>query len=634
MSDQKSASTTQNKILRRLGAGVAGLAVLLVIIGAVNVIVANLRLRFDLTEQKLFTLSKGSRALLGKLDNDVTLKLFLSESSRDMPMGLKTYAAQVRDLLREYELAGRGRIRLEQYDPKPDSDAEEWAQRYGIEPQQADPFGAAVYFGLVAVCGDAEAAIPGFSPRLEETLEYDITRLVARVAWPEKPVIGVLSPLPVLGAPQNPMMMMQRGQQQDRGWAAFRDLRADYDLREVAPDAVAIDADVKTLVVVHPKSLPEKTLLALDQFVLRGGRLVALVDPFSLVDLRSSAEQNPMMMQTGGGAAPSTLGPLFDAWGVGFDTTKVVADLAASTKLNDGRGGVEDNPAFLSLGAANLSRADLLTASLTQVMLPFAGALEDRKAEGIVFTPLMTTSESEACLVDAASLQMGFDGLKRQLAPDGVKRVLAARLQGTFKTAFPDGLAEDGTNAVPDRLKSGQGTVVVFADADFLNDAFCVQVVNSLFGPVAQPINENLALFAGAVEQLAGREELIGLRSRGQFNRPFTKVDAIEVAAMRQWRAEEDRLEAALRETEDRLHELQSQKKGSERLILSKEQQEEIVRFRETQAQTRRQLKEVRKSLYRDIENLGLVLKILNIALVPAAVVCFGLVRSLLRKRR
>ncbi len=632
MSDVKTVSTA--KTLKHLGAGVAGLAVLLVIIGALVVIAANLRLRFDLTEQRLFTLSKGSRQLLGKLEGDVALKLFFSESARDMPMGLKTYARQVRDLLREYEIAGKGRIRLEQYDPKPDSDAEEWAQRYGIEPQQANPFGAPVYFGLVAVCGDHEAAIPGFSPRLEQTLEYDITRLVARVAWPEKPVVGVLSPLPVLGAPQNPMMMMQRGQQQDRGWAAFRELRADYALREIAPDAESIDPDVKTLVVVHPKSLSEKTLLALDQFVLRGGRLIALVDPFNVIDLRETMEKNPMTMSMGGDMAASTLGPLFDAWGVGFDTTKVVADLAAVTRLNDGRGGVEENPAFLSLGPNNLSRDELLTSQLSQVMLPFAGSLEARKTDGVVFTPLVTSSESESCLIDAASLQMGLNGVKHQLVPDGVKRVLAARLQGTFKTAFPNGIADDGTNAVPDRLKSGEGAVVVFADADFLHDSFCVQMVNTFFGQIPQPINENLTLFGGAVEQLAGHTETIGIRSRGKFNRPFTKVDELEVAAMKQWQAEEDRLEAALRDTENRLAELQRQKKGSERLILSKEQQEEIARFRQTQAQTRRQLKDVRKNLYRDIESLGLRLKVINIALVPCAVACFGLVRGIRRKRR
>jgi len=625
-------ATAKTKSLKNIGTGMAGLALLLVIVGAVNMIAANLSLRFDLTEEKLYTLSEGSKQVLGKMKDDVVLKLYISESSADMPVSLKTYAKQVRDLLREYEVSGKGRIRLEQYDTKPDSDAEEWAQRYGIEPQQANPFGSPIYFGLVAVSGENEAAIPGFSPRTEETLEYDVTRLITRVAWPEKPVIGILSSLPVLGAPQNPMMM-DPTRRQARGWTAFRELRTHYTLREIPAEAEAIDADVKTLVVVHPKELSDKTLLALDQFVLRGGRLIALVDPFSIVDFQTGAEQNPMMMQAGGGARPSTLGKLFDAWGVGFDTTKVVADLGASTSLNDGRGGVEENPAFLSLGKKHMAEKDILTAQLSQVMLPFAGSLAERKTQGLVFSPLMTTSE-DACLVDAMSLQMGMEGLKKQLAPDGVKHVLAARVQGEFTTAFPNGVEGAETNAVSTLLKSGQSAVVVFADSDFLYDSFCVQVVNSLFGQLAQPINENLTLFDNTVEQLAGREELIGVRSRGRFSRPFARVDDLEVKAMKKWQAEAERLEAALNETEDRLAELQRRKTGSERLILSKEQQDEIERFRETQSQTRRQLKEVRKNLYRDIETLGLRLKVLNIMLVPLAVMCFGLVRGLTRRTR
>jgi ABC-type uncharacterized transport system involved in gliding motility auxiliary subunit len=613
--------------------GAIGLAVLLVIIGAINLIIANLRLRMDLTAEKLYTLSDGSRQVLGKLGNDVTLKFYFSASSDEMPMGLKTYANQVQDLLKEYELAGKGRIALESYDPKPDSDAEEWAQRYGISPQQVNPFGLPVYFGLVAVSGETEQVIPGFNPRTETTLEYDITRLVTRVAWPEKPVIGVLSSLSVLGAPQNPMMMMQRRQQQDQGWTAFRELRKDYTVREIAPDAETIDSDVKALIVVHPKDLSDNTLFALDQFVLRGGRLIACVDPFNIADFEANQQQqNPMMMQMGGGqAGPSTLGKLFDTWGVTFDTSKIVADLSAATKLNAGNGRVEDNPAFLSLGNGNMAKGDLLTAPLSQVMLPFAGALSADTPKELTFTPLITSSKDNTCLVDQMNAQFGMSAIRAQLKPDGVQRVLVARLQGTFKTAFPDGV---GTNAAPNRLASGTSTVMVFGDADFLNDPFCVQVINSLFGNIAQPINDNLTLFGNVVEQFAGREELIGVRSRGQFNRPFAKVDQLEVKAMKQWQAEEERLEAALQETQQRLTALQQQKTGNERMILSKEQQAEMAQFRETQAETRKQLKAVRKNLNKEIESLGLSLKIVNIALIPLLVIGFGLARGARRKKR
>ena len=632
-------SETKNKNLSRITTGAAGLVFLLLIIGAVTVIVSNLRIRADLTAEKLYTLSKGSKEILGKLPNDVVLKFYFSSSSAEMPMNLKTYADQVQDLLKEYQRAGKGRVTLEAYDPKPDSDPEEWAQRYGIEPQQTNPFGQPVYFGLVAVDGSGENAqvIPGFNPRTEATLEYDVTRLITRVAWPEKPVIGVMSSLGVLGQPQNPMMMMQRRRQpQDQGWAAFQELRKDYTVREVQTSAEEIEADIKTLIVLHPKDLSDKTLFALDQFVLRGGRLVVCVDPFSVADFEANQQQNPMMMQMGGGgqAGPSTLGKLFDAWGVSFDTSKIVADMSCATKLNGGNGRVEDNPAFLSLGAENMAKSDLLTAPLSQVMMPFAGALSANTPKEITFTPLITTSKDNACLVDQMNAQFGMSAMRAQLKPDGAQRVLAARLQGEFKTAFPKGPDEAATNAVANLLTKGTGTVMVFGDVDFLNDRFCVQVMNTLLGSMAQPINDNLTLFGNVVEQFAGRQELIGVRSRGQFNRPFAKVDALEVEAMKKWQAQEEELEKTLQETRQRLSELQQRKSGNERMILSKEQQAEIEQFRKTQAETSKQLKAVRKNLNREIEQLGITLKVLNIALIPLAVIIFGIYRGAQRKKR
>jgi len=627
-------SESKNKTFSRITSGAAGLALLLVIIGAADLIISNLRLRVDLTGEKLYTLSHGSKAILKQLPNDVVLKFYFSSSSSEMPMGLKTYANQVQDLLKEYALASKGRVSLEAYDPKPDSDAEEWAQRYGIEPQQTSMFGQPVYFGLVAVSGDNEQAIAGFNPRSETTLEYDVTRLITRVAWPEKPVIGVLSSLDVLGSQENPMMMMQRRRQQNQGWTAFQDLRKDYTVREIKTDADAIDADVKTLIVIHPKNLSDKTLFAIDQFVLRGGRLIACVDPFSVSDFESS-QQNQMMMQMGGGGAgPSTLGKLFESWGITFDSSKVVADLSCSTKLNGGNGQVEDNPAFLSLGQDNLVKGDLLTAQLSQVMMPFAGAFSANTPKELTFTPLIVSSSDNACLIDQMNAQFGMSAMRAQLKPDGAKRVLAARLQGTFKTAFPKGVEGSTTNSAPNLLTSGTSTVMLFGDTDFLNDRFCVQTANTLFGNIAQPINDNLTLFGNTVEQFAGRQELIGVRSRGEFNRPFTKVDALEAKAMRKWQSEEQRLESALQETQQRLSALQQKKTGNERLILSKEQEAELEQFRKTQADTRKQLKEVRKNLNSEIEHLGLTLKVLNIALIPLFVIGFGIFHGIQRRKR
>jgi ABC-type uncharacterized transport system involved in gliding motility auxiliary subunit len=543
----------------------------------------------------------------------------------------------VLNLLKEYELAGGGRLTLESFDPKPDSDAEEWAQRYGVEPQNVNPFGQSVYFGLVAVCGDREETLARLSPRTEATLEYDITRLVTRVAWPERPVVGLMTSLSgVLGGQMNQMMMMQ-GQRPEPGWAAFTELQKDYELREIAPTAEKIDDDVKALVVLHAKDLSEKTLFAIDQFVIKGGRLIACVDPLSVMDMISSRQrQNPMMGMTPPGNGPSTLGKLFDAWGVGFDTSKLVCDLSAATKLNAGNGRAEDNPAFLSLDSANMSASDLVVSDLTQVMLPFAGALSWSKREGLEFEPLVSTSSDHACLVDGSSAQFGMGAMMRELKPDGIKRTLAARISGTFKTAFPKGpdYVEGSTNAVVEVVESGKGAVVLFGDSDFIADQFCVQVMNSIFGPIAQPINDNLVLFSNVIEQYAGREELIGVRSRGKSNRPFVKVDELEAKAMAKWQRKQSELEDALQETQQRLMALQNEKSGNERMILSREQQEEIARFRKTQADVRRQLKNVRKELTSGIDSLGVTLKAINILAVPLLVVIFGIWRGTRRRRR
>ena len=613
--------------------GAAGLVLLAAIVVAADVILANLPLRADLTAERFYTLSDGSKAVLAKLDQDVTLKYYVSSSAADMPMQLKTYAARVQNLLKEYERAAGGHVVLEAYDPKPDSDSEEWAQRYGIEPQTVNPFGSPIYFGVVAVCGDNEQTLAQLSPRTESTLEYDVTRLVTRVAWPEKPVVGVMtSLLDVLGGGQMNPMMMQMGQRPPEGWAAFAELGKDYEVRTVATDVASIDDDVKTLVLLHAKGLSDKALYAIDQFVLRGGKLIACVDPFSIKDMIASRQkQNPMMMQMGGGQdGPSTLGKLFDAWGVKFDTSKVTGDLEAATKLNNGQGGVDDNPAFLSLTQANMDQGDLLVSRLTQVMFPFAGAFVfEKKGMDLTFTPVITTSKENSCSVDKMSVQFG--GGMKDMIPDGHARVLAARLSGTFKTAFPKG--PDGTNDVSKALAEGKGTVLLFADSDFLADDFCVRMMKTPFGSIPQLINDNLTLFSNVIEQFAGREELIGVRSRGTTDRPFTVVNELEAKAMRQWQRKAADFEAELQMTQQRLQALQKQKSGDERFILSQEQQDEILKLRKAQAETRKQLKNVRKELTADIDSLGLTLKVVNIGLIPALVILFGLLRGLKRRK-
>lgn len=632
--------------LKRISSGVAGLLLLLAILGAVCLIIANLRLRADLTEERLFTLSRGSRDLVSTLNTDVTLKFYFSASSPDVPNMIKIYARHVQDFLREYELAGRGRISIETYDPKSDSDEEEWAQKFGVAPQTLSPFAPPFYLGLVAVCGGRENAIPAFSPETERTLEYEVSRLIARVAWPDKPVIGVMSPFTVLGSGSDPMQrMMGRGRAPEPAWAAFGELQRDYTLRAITPDADRIDDDITTLVLVHPKNLSNRALFAIDQFVLRGGRLLACLDPFSVQDFRSSQAQGMMMgMQGPGGPGPSTLGKLLDTWGVGFDPARVLADMRAITRLDGGNGSVDENPVVLSLSAKNASASDVLTAQLKQLILPFAGVFTDQAASGITFTPLITSSEN-ACLVDTMSAQYGTAMLRNQLKPDGKKHALAVRLAGTFKTAFPEGAPADDSPG-PDGaakpadpspkppLTSGSGAVVLIGDSDFLTDGWSVRT-STFFGyQTTEAINDNVALLANAVEQLAGRSELIAIRSRGNSTRPFTVVDELEYQALMKWSETEKALQFKLDETRARLAEMQKQKQGNQRMILTPEQEQAIAKFQEEERITHRQLKDLRRSLNADIENLGIWVKSLNIALMPALIVVASFTRLWIRRRR
>jgi ABC-type uncharacterized transport system involved in gliding motility auxiliary subunit len=454
-----------------------------------------------------------------------------------------------------------------------------------------------------------------------------------------------MSPFSVLGGGDPMQRMMGRNRQADPAWAAFAELQRDYTLRAVTPDAARIDDDITTLVLVHPKNLSNQALFAIDQFVLRGGRLLACLDPFSVQDFRASQAQGLMMsMQGPAGPGPSTLGKLLDAWGVGFDPTKVLADMRAITRLDGGNGSIDENPVVLSLSAKNAAASEVLTAQLKQLIFPFAGVFTEKSAPGITYTPLITSSDN-ACLVDTMAAQYGTAMLRNQLKPDGLKHTLAVRLAGTFKTAFPAGAPAD-ENPGPDGAKkpadpspkppltSGTGAVVLIGDSDFLADGWSVRT-SSFFGyQTTEAINDNLALLANAVEQLAGRSELIAIRSRGNSTRPFTVVDELEYQALMKWSETEKALQFKLDETRARLAEMQKQKQGKQRAILTAEQEKAIATFQAEERSTNRQLKDLRRSLNADIENLGVRVKSINIALMPALIVVASFTRLWIRRRR
>ncbi len=633
-------SFTGSKSFWKASGGVAGILILLAILIAVNVIVSNLRARVDLTEENLYTLSDGTRNVLKQLDRKVTLKLFFSSSDPAVPVQLKSYADQVMDLLQEYRKAAGTKVKIEQYDPRPDSDAEEWAQKYGIQGQQLGLMGPVIYFGLVVVAGDSEQLLSSLDPRTQQMLEYNLTRTIYRVANPKKPVIGVMSSLPVLG--QAPPMMMpgQRPPQSDP-WISFADLRQDYDLREIDPDVDSISDDISSLVLVHPKQLAPQTRFAIDQFVLKGGKLMVFVDPLCIVDLENQPQASPYQQPS----TSSDLPELFRAWGVGYNPSDVVADMSAAPRVRGAGNRVEDSLVWLSLGRSHINQDDILTTQLENLLLPFAGSFTDMTGDDVTFTPLMTAS-TESGSVNTMAAQFGSDALRRQFRKGGAALPLAVRLTGTFTTAFPEGEpkdpeaedAEDPEDASGEEeatsLQSGKSAIILVADVDMLVDRFCVQEMTFFGMRGHQRINDNLKFLANAIEQVGGSSDLIGIRSRGTFNRPFDRVLALEQQARNEWQTREQELTRSLQETQQQLREMQTQKDSSQRFILSPQQQAAIEQFRQRELEIKQQLKEVRKNLRRDIEMLGIRVKTINIALMPLLVALGGIGYGLARRRK
>ncbi|MDZ8119582.1 Gldg family protein [Pontiella agarivorans] len=600
--------------------GLAGIFLLLGILVAFNAVLKPVRIRADVTEDKLYTLSDGTKQLLSDLNRDVTLKFYFSKSNDRLPVPLKNFASRVRDLLSEYESRSGGYLVVEEFDPKPDSDEEEWAQRYGLQSQTVDMFGldGGLYFGVVAVSGNREAVIPVLSQSAEPRLEYLLTRMVSEVSSERSAKVGIMSALPVNGSSaMNPMMMQQGG---GRSWAVVSEIERQYDVEQVDMTATNIAEDIDTLVLIHPADISEDTLYALDQLVLRGGRLLAFTDAMCITAQETA---NPQMMQMGmpPPQTESDLNALTSAWGIEMTPGQLAADEAAASLLNAGGGRAQRNATWLSLREQNINREDIATGSLNDLMLPFAGAFEVAASNGVEVAELVFTADDGYTTGTMAARTGDID------IPALKKRVpLALRVSGTFKTAFPD--REEGLKESED-----PGVVILVSDVDMLADRIATDSVNFMGQTIVQPRNDNLTFAVNMVEQLCGSEALIGLRSRNAFDRPFDRVIELEKQAAFKWQAEEERLNAQLQATQAKLSQLQQSRDDGQQMFLTPEQEAEVKKFRKEVFETQQSLKEVRKSLRRDIEMLGVRLKAFNILGIPLLVAAFGIGRGLWMKK-
>lgn len=603
--------------------------------------------KIDMTEEQLYSLSPGTITMLGKLQDDVRLKFFYSKRAASSVPAIKLYADRVTELLHQYVDRSEGKITLEILEPQPDTETEEWAIRYGIQPV-ALPTGEQIYFGLAIVneVGE-EQAIPFLDPQRENLLEYDLSRLIASVSTPSEGTIGILSALDVMGGPSSDPMAAALGQVPAEPWMFVRELRNTYEVRKVALDVSEIDPEIDLLMVIHPKSLSESTEYAIDQFVMRGGRLIVLVDAHSEYDAANFQGRNPQARFQA--QFDSDLPRLFQAWGIEFEESKVLGDLDLATQVRMGPQ-VAEHPAWLTLTDANANQEEIISANLERLMMASPGVLKER-AGGSPYevTRLLESSEAAGTL-DGFRMKFGADPeqLRTDLTPRGEKQPLAVKITGKFTTAFPSGApaSDDEEPAAPEEEAESEataahrgeadqeGAIIVVADVDMLADDYSVQKQNFFGQTVAYPLNNNLDFFDNAVDYLAGSRDLIGLRARGKVERRFTLVDEIERQAEREFKDEEDRLTARVEEVNRKLSELQRGRTAEEGAILSPEQVAEVDRFQAELAETRAKLREVRRNLRQDIESLGVRLKFLNIALVPLLIIALSFLPALWRSIR
>jgi ABC-type uncharacterized transport system involved in gliding motility auxiliary subunit len=620
-----------------------GVAAMFVIIVVINAMASQVKQRVDLTAERAYTLSPGTRAILAKLDTPVQIRFYCTRGDNQMPVMLKTYAQQVEDLLGEYRQRSKGQIEIQKLDPVPDSDAEDSAKLDGVEGQMRQLGGEPFYLGLSVSMLDQKETLAFLSPERERLLEYDISRAISRVMTADKPVVGVMSPLPYAGQQVNPAMarMGQRGQQ---SWVLFSELKRDFNVKEIGMTAEKIPDDVKVLVVIHPKSISETAQYAIDQFVLRGGKLLAFLDSHAVLD--RSAQTGPMGMNMGGG---SSLDKLLGAWGLTYDSKKVVADLDFVGRTREGR-----QPAVLALNEKAINREDIVSADANNLFFVFGSAFSGTPVAGLTETVLLHTSKNSQ-FVDPMSAQFGGEQIVKDFASSNTEQALAVRLAGKFKTAFPDGKPKAATEEKKDEKKpeppptaeelalkesKEESAVVLIGDSDFIQDGIAVQEMANPFGGqrMVMPANGNLAFVQGVIEQLAGDNNLIAVRSRASRERQFTVVKEMQAKAESAYQSKIKGLEASLQEAQTKLNELQRAKAeksgGGQRFILSPEQQQEIANFRGKERDMKVQLKDERKKLRADIDSLENRIKWLNIALMPAIVACAGVGLAVLRHKR
>ncbi len=577
--------------------------------------------RLDLTEQKLYTITPGTQKILADLKEPVTLSFFYSDKAAKDLVDVRNYARRVEEMLHAYVRESGGKITLKVIDPEPFSAEEDQAAELGLQGVPLNQGGDQLYFGLVGTSGKHEKkVIPFFAQDQEEFLEYEISRLLQSLNEPERPVVGLLSGLPLTGG------FDMQTRQPSAPWMVLEEVRQQFHVESLKADIDQIPATVSILMLVHPKELPEQTLYAVDQFVLKGGKLLVFVDPFS------EADQSMPLGPEDPPEKASDLEPLFKSWGLRMVPEQVLGDGSYAMSVSVG---AEQRKVrhlgWMSLPRAALDQNDVVTAGLETLTLATPGILEPIADASTHFVPLL---QSSAYAMPYAANRFASlsnpEVLLRELNPSGDKFTLAARISGPAKSAYPKGI-----EGHKDGVSEGQNiNVIVVADTDLLSDRMWVQVQDFFGQRMPQPWADNATFVINALDNLAGSEALISVRSRGRFTRPFDVVTDLQRAAETRFRQKEEVLQKRLAETEQKLAALQQNPDPSKTQELTPEQQQALQQFVLERVTLRKELRDVRYQLNADIESLGRTLKLLNIALIPGVLTLLVLLLWFWRRRK
>ncbi len=587
----------------------------------------------DFTENKIHTLSDGTRSILEELDTPVVLRYYASRNTDYMPEEIKLHMRRVDDLLKEYASLSDGKLRIEYLDPEPDTDAEDSANLDGVAGQRIDDQN--LYFGIAISCLDRTSVLPFLNPREETMLEYQLSKAIAEVSTPTKPVIGIMSALNLAGMP-----VMMPGQPPDPGWVIHQQLRQSFEVKDLGMEPGAIDPnEIKVLLLFHPAGITPEAEFAVDQYLLAGGTVVACLDAYS-VAAQMTGGGNPMMGQQGNPTS-STLPTLLGAWGMEFESAQVLGDPTHATLLSGNRQGI----AVLTLPQDAMPQKDnVITKDLGSVTLFLPGAFSKQGGAGVAVNTLVRSSTG-AGFVDALKASQLAPELATTLSPAGKAYDLVTHLSGTFKTAFPDGKpseeepeneadeAGDDENK-PAWLKEGTatGNVFLIADIDAFHDRFAYHIQNFGGMQMVTPANGNASLLFNLLDQATGSRHLIGSRSRAAIRRPFTVVQEMEAEFNKHVGTQIQEYQAREAEAQEKLNELQSQKARGTELYLSPEQEAEIRKLREERVEYARLIREQEKDLRRQKDKLAGNITLLNVAVMPSLVVLLGL--GLFIKRR